>query len=88
MAVIPNEARKDGLLVVVPDNQLSLAIGKRGKNARLAVKLTGHKIDIKSESDINEMGIDWKDAAMRYRAEYLANSRQKKKLHSRNALNR
>lgn len=78
LAVIPNEARKDGLLVVVPDNQLSLAIGKRGKNARLAVKLTGHKIDIKSESDINEMGIDWKDAAMRYRAEYLANQQAEK----------
>ncbi|MCG4880128.1 transcription termination factor NusA [Amedibacillus dolichus] len=78
LAVIPNEARKDGLLVVVPDNQLFLAIGKRGKNARLAVKLTGHKIDIKSESDINEMGIDWKDAAMRYRAEYLAKQQAEK----------
>lgn len=39
-------------VVVVPDYQLSLAIGKRGQNARLAAKLTGHKIDIKSESDI------------------------------------
>ena len=36
--------------VIVPDNQLSLAIGKEGQNARLAVKLTGWKIDIKSES--------------------------------------
>lgn len=36
--------------VVVPDNQLSLAIGKAGQNARLAAKLTGYKIDIKSES--------------------------------------
>ncbi|QNO16462.1 transcription termination/antitermination protein NusA [Alkalicella caledoniensis] len=36
--------------VVVPDNQLSLAIGKEGQNARLAAKLTGWKIDIKSES--------------------------------------
>ena len=35
--------------VVVPDYQLSLAIGKRGQNARLAAKLTGWKIDIKSE---------------------------------------
>lgn len=40
--------------VVVPDYQLSLAIGKRGQNARLAAKLTGHKIDIKSESDMAE----------------------------------
>jgi N utilization substance protein A len=34
--------------VVVPDHQLSLAIGKEGQNARLAVRLTGYKIDIKS----------------------------------------
>ena len=36
--------------VVVPDNQLSLAIGKEGQNARLAAKLTGYKIDIRPES--------------------------------------
>ncbi len=36
--------------VIVPDNQLSLAIGKEGQNARLAAKLTGYKIDIKSQS--------------------------------------
>ena len=38
--------------VVVPDNQLSLAIGKEGQNARLAARLTGFKIDIKSETQI------------------------------------
>ena len=38
--------------VVVPDNQLSLAIGKDGQNARLSAKLTGWKIDIKSETQI------------------------------------
>lgn len=43
--------------VVVPDYQLSLAIGKRGQNARLAAKLTGWKIDIKSEQDARELGI-------------------------------
>ncbi len=37
--------------VVVPDNQLSLAIGQRGQNARLAAKLTGWKVDIKGESE-------------------------------------
>ena len=37
--------------VVVPDNKLSLAIGRRGQNARLAAKLTGWKVDIKSESE-------------------------------------
>ena len=43
-------------LVVVPDYQLSLAIGKEGQNARLAAKLTGYKINIKSESQAEEMG--------------------------------
>ena len=41
--------------VVVPDYQLSLAIGKEGQNARLAAKLTGYKIDIKSESQVAEL---------------------------------
>ena len=41
--------------VVVPDNQLSLAIGKEGQNARLAAKLTGWRIDIKSQSQAVEM---------------------------------
>jgi len=44
--------------VVVPDYQLSLAIGKEGQNARLAAKMTGWKIDIKSESQVNE-GMGW-----------------------------
>ena len=41
--------------VVVPDYQLSLAIGKEGQNARLAARLTGFKIDIKSESQAKQM---------------------------------
>ena len=41
--------------VIVPDDQLSLAIGKAGQNARLAAKLTDYKIDIKSESQFREM---------------------------------
>jgi len=41
--------------VIVPDDQLSLAIGKSGQNARLAARLTGWKIDIKSESQFREM---------------------------------
>jgi len=40
--------------VIVPDYQLSLAIGIKGQNARLAAKLTGWKIDIKSESQAEE----------------------------------
>ncbi len=41
--------------VIVPDDQLSLAIGKSGQNARLAAKLTNWKIDIKSESQFRQM---------------------------------
>ena len=43
--------------VVVPDYQLSLAIGKVGQNARLAARLTGYKIDIKSETQARESGL-------------------------------
>ena len=42
--------------VIVPDYQLSLAIGKEGQNARLAARLTGYKIDIKSETQARESG--------------------------------
>lgn len=45
--------------VIVPDYQLSLAIGKEGQNARLAAKLTGWKIDIKSETQAKEQGIEF-----------------------------
>ncbi|MFB5660527.1 transcription termination factor NusA [Alteribacillus sp. HJP-4] len=51
-----NEETKS-TLVIVPDYQLSLAIGKRGQNARLAAKLTGWKIDIKSQSEAEELGL-------------------------------
>lgn len=50
--LIEGETKKDrSALVIVPDNQLSLAIGKEGQNARLAAKLTEWKIDIKSEKE-------------------------------------
>ncbi len=45
-------------MVVVPDNQLSLAIGKEGQNARLVAKLTGWRIDIKSETEATSEGLD------------------------------
>lgn len=48
------DAEANAALVVVPDYQLSLAIGKEGQNARLAAKLTGWKIDIKSEAQFME----------------------------------
>ncbi|MBR3298803.1 MAG: transcription termination/antitermination protein NusA [Clostridia bacterium] len=51
--VFINEAEK-AARVIVPDSQLSLAIGKEGQNARLAAKLTGWKIDIKSQTQADE----------------------------------
>lgn len=54
MAVDVNDEEKFAQ-VIVPDDQLSLAIGKSGQNARLAAKLTNWKIDIKSESQFREM---------------------------------
>ncbi|MFQ9514998.1 MAG: transcription termination factor NusA [Eubacterium sp.] len=58
VAVLADPDNKEAL-VVVPDLQLSLAIGKEGQNARLAAKLTGFKIDIKSESQAKEEGIQY-----------------------------
>ncbi|MFF3021641.1 transcription termination factor NusA [Gottfriedia sp. NPDC057948] len=60
--VLVNEEEK-ATTVVVPDHQLSLAIGKRGQNARLAARLTGWKIDIKSQSDADKIGIDYTSPA-------------------------
>ena len=47
---VKTQAGSKNCRVVVPDDQLSLAIGKEGQNARLAARLTGYKIDIKSQS--------------------------------------
>ena len=55
ISVIADDEEKTAK-VVVPDYQLSLAIGKEGQNARLAAKLTGFKIDIKSETQARESG--------------------------------
>ena len=54
LAVDINE-EENSARVIVPDDQLSLAIGKAGQNARLAARLTGWKIDIKSETQFREM---------------------------------
>ena len=54
MAVDINEEEKFAQ-VIVPDDQLSIAIGKSGQNVRLAAKLTNWKIDIKSETQFREM---------------------------------
>ena len=57
LSVAVNEEEKISR-VIVPDDHLSLAIGKEGQNARLAAKLTGWKIDIKSETQVDEEGED------------------------------
>lgn len=51
------DERSKSAIVIVPDDQLSLAIGKRGQNARLAVQSSGWKIDIKSESEALSEGL-------------------------------
>lgn len=56
ICVVADEDSKEAQ-VIVPDYQLSLAIGKEGQNARLAARLTGYKIDIKSETQAREMGL-------------------------------
>ena len=76
LGVIPSSDKKS-LMVIVEDNQLSLAIGKKGKNARLAVKLTGKKIDIKTRTEVEENGIDWKLAMIEFAAEQQRIAREK-----------
>lgn len=63
------DAEEKSAKVVVPDYQLSLAIGKEGQNARLAARLTGFKIDIKSETQARESG-DFFDFENEYEEEY------------------
>ena len=55
ICVVADEEAREAQ-VIVPDYQLSLAIGKEGQNARLAARLTGFKIDIKSETQAREAG--------------------------------
>ena len=63
ISVSVNEEEKTAR-VVVPDYQLSLAIGKEGQNARLAARLTGFKIDIKSESQAEEEAEQMEDISV------------------------
>ena len=64
------DAEENKAKVVVPDYQLSLAIGKEGQTARLAARLTGFKIDIKSETQAREAG-DFMDYEEDYEDEEL-----------------
>ena len=71
ISVIADDEEKTAK-VVVPDYQLSLAIGKEGQNARLAARLTGFKIDIKSETQARESGefMDYENDYEDYDEEY------------------
>ncbi len=59
--VVITDPKKQEAIVVVDDENFSLAIGKKGQNARLASKLTHYKIDIKSVEQAREMGINFKN---------------------------
>ncbi len=76
---VMNHDEENTAEVVVPDRQLSLAIGKEGQNARLAAKLTGWRIDIKSETAYEEelaaKGITPEEAAAAVREEALRRSK-------------
>jgi len=67
VCVVADEEAREAQ-VIVPDNQLSLAIGKEGQNARLSAKLTGFKIDIKSETQAKEMGL-FEEMGIQYETE-------------------
>lgn len=76
----PTRAGRDGkarennaksLVAAVPESQLSLAIGRRGQNAKLAFHLTGHHIDIRSQEDLDEMGVNWRELVDKLHEEYL-----------------
>ena len=75
LAVLPKD-EKD-LLIVVEDDQLSQAIGKKGINARLAVKILNCKIDIKTQSEVEAEGIDWYNEMMAFAAKTEALRKQK-----------
>ena len=65
------------LVVIVEDDKLSIAIGKKGKNAKLAVKLTNRKIDIKTESEIRELGIDVASEVEFFKADQIRIQKEK-----------
>ncbi|WP_333650449.1 transcription termination factor NusA [Lacrimispora sp.] len=68
ICVVADEESKEAQ-VIVPDYQLSLAIGKEGQNARLAARLTGFKIDIKSETQARELGL-FEELGLEYQEEH------------------
>lgn len=76
LGVLPS-GESGNLLLVVENEKLSQAIGKRGINARLASKLMNRKIDIKSVAEVQEMGIDWVSEAQAFAAKEEALRKQR-----------
>ena len=58
LTVVLGGEKENEALVIVDDENLSLAIGKKGQNVRLAARLTHYKIDVKTRSEAREMGIN------------------------------
>ncbi|HPX33394.1 MAG TPA: transcription termination factor NusA [Erysipelotrichaceae bacterium] len=71
IGVIPKD---DAIQIVVEDDQLSLAIGKKGINAQLASELLSKKVDIKTATALEEAGIDWQTEM----AQYIAKEQEKR----------
>ncbi|MBF0578889.1 transcription termination factor NusA [Erysipelotrichaceae bacterium RD49] len=65
-----HQDQRKTLVAAVPNNQLSLAIGKKGQNAKLAYKLTGHRIDIRSQEELDAAGLDWRSLVEKMHNEY------------------
>lgn len=73
--------------VVVPDDQLSLAIGKSGQNARLAARLTNWKIDIKSETQFREMIIKSQESDKKKQRKKQKPNKNKKQTYNKGGTN-
>lgn len=76
ITAVPSEDHR-GIIVVVRDDQLSLAIGRKGKNVRLVAKLTGKKVDIKTEQQLLDDGIDYHQLEANYAIELEQDRRRK-----------
>lgn len=76
ITAVPSEDHR-GIIVVVRDDQLSLAIGRKGKNVRLVAKLTGKKVDIKTEQQLLDDGIDYRQLEANYAIELEQDRRRK-----------
>lgn len=78
IAVLPGE-EENSLLAIVAEDQLSLAIGRKGKNAQLAVKLCNRKIDIKTKEELIESGVDYDELVAKAEIEHQKMLEQQEK---------